>query len=326
MNKIALLLLCISNLSIAEVNVYTSRQEHLFKPVAKVFEKETGIKINFLVDKSLPLIKKIQSEKNQPKADLLITVDAGNLWYAKNQGIFEAYQSKTLQQNIPSHLRDSQHHWFGLSVRARTIVYSKERVQPALLSTYENLGDKKWLKKLCLRTSKKIYNKSLVAMMIADSGENATEKVVKSWMKNLATNPFSNDTRLIKAIAAGQCDVGIVNTYYLGRLLKEKPNFPVGIFWPNQKTNGVHVNISGGGIIKGANNRVEARTFLDWLSSAKAQKLFAELNLEFPANSSIPKDPIVDQWGPFKANPANIEKAGAYQAKAVMLMDRAGYN
>ena len=200
-----------------------------------------------------------------------------------------------------------------------------KKVKPADLVSYEDLGNPKWKGRLCLRSSKKVYNQSLVAMMISRSGEPKTEAIVKSWVHNLATDVFSDDENLLKAMAAGQCDVGIVNSYYFGRLKKKHPEMPIGIFWANQNENGVHVNISGAGITRHAKHPDAALKLLEWLSSEQAQNLFADSNMEFPANAKVKPDPLVASWGEFKHDTVNVSEAGKLQAKAVMLMDRAGY-
>ncbi len=256
---------------------------------------------------------------------MLITVDAGNLWHAANEGILQPIHSEVLNQNIPSHLKDPNNKWFGLSVRARTIVYSTKRITPEQLSTYEDLADKKWAGRLLLRTSKKVYNQSLVAMLITEHGEKQTEGIVGGWVSNLATAPFSNDTTVMEAIIAGQGDLGIVNTYYFGRLLKKDPQLPLALYWPNQNKGGVHVNVSGAGITTHAKNKQNAVAFLEWLSSEKAQNLFADTNLEYPANSNVTPHKIVSAWGNFKQNPINLANAGKLQAPAIRLMDRVGY-
>jgi iron(III) transport system substrate-binding protein len=205
------------------------------------------------------------------------------------------------------------------------MVYSTERVKPEELSDYAALGDPRWRGKLCLRTSKKVYNQSLVAMLIAEAGEPKAEQIVRGWVANLATEPFSNDTLLMEAIAAGQCDVGIVNTYYFGRLLRDKPELPVKLFWADQAGQGVHVNVSGAGVTAHAPRAEVAQKFLEWLSMPEAQSMFAGLNLEYPASAAVKADPIVLAWGDFKSSPMNVAKAGELQATAVKLMDRAGY-
>jgi iron(III) transport system substrate-binding protein len=230
-----------------------------------------------------------------------------------------------LEANIPAHLQDPDNRWFGLSVRARTIVYSTERVDPAQLSTYEALAGPDFKGRLCLRTSKKVYNMSLVGTLIERLGAEQAEQVVQGWVGNLATDVFSSDSLLIQAIAAGQCDVGLVNTYYLGQELQKDANLPVGLFWANQDSSGVHVNVSGAGITANAKNPEGAQRLLEWLSTEEPQTMFSELNLEFPANPAVAAVPLVQGWGEFKQDSLNVEAAGRRQAEAVMLMDRAGY-
>ncbi|HEX5765327.1 MAG TPA: extracellular solute-binding protein [Woeseiaceae bacterium] len=307
------------------VVVYSARAEQLIKPIFDAYTAETGVPIRYTTDSEQPLIQKLLAEGETTPADLLMTVDAGNLWYAAEQGTLRPTYSDVLEANIPEHLRDPGNRWFALSVRARTIVYDTRDVDPSELSDYRGLAEEKWQGKLCLRTSEKVYNQSLVAMLIADHGEEQTERTVRGWVENLATDVFSNDTSLIEAIAAGQCDVGIVNTYYFGRLQKENPDIPVAIFWPPAETGGVHVNVSGAGVTRHAKNPEGAVALLEWMSSATAQKLLGGENMEYPANPDIEPHPVVAAWGTFKANPMNVARAGEYQADAVRLMDRAGY-
>ncbi|HWQ94103.1 MAG TPA: Fe(3+) ABC transporter substrate-binding protein [Gammaproteobacteria bacterium] len=307
------------------VVVYSARNEQLIKPLFDAYTKETGVKVKFVTGKEGPLLERLQAEGDKTPADMLITVDAGNLWQAAERGVLAKVNSKVLEENIPAHLRDPDGQWYGLSVRARTIVYNTKKVKPADLSAYEDLGNPKWKGRLCLRSSKKVYNQSLVAMMISRYGEPKTEAIVKSWIPNLATDVFSDDENLLDAMAAEQCDVGIVNSYYFGRLKKKHPEVPIGIFWPNQNENGVHVNISGAGITRHAKHSEAALKLLEWLSSDKAQNLFADSNMEFPANPKVKPNPLVASWGEFKHDTVNVSEAGKLQAKAVMLMDRAGY-
>jgi iron(III) transport system substrate-binding protein len=230
-----------------------------------------------------------------------------------------------MSANIPDHLRDSSNRWFGLSVRARTIVYHTGRVKTSDLSTYENLSSPLWKDRILLRTSKKVYNQSLVAMLIVDQGEQKTYDIVKGWMANLAAPPFSSDTKVMEAIIAGQGDVGIVNTYYFGRLQKDNPSIPLALFWPNQNSTGVHVNISGAGVVTTGKNKQEAIAFLEWLSMEKAQQIFADMNMEYPANPNVKVHSVVESWGTFKQNKNKLENAGKLQGAAIRLMDRAGY-
>jgi iron(III) transport system substrate-binding protein len=307
------------------LTVYSARNEQLLKPLLDQFTKTTGTQVQLLTANEGALLARLTAEGASSPADVLITVDAGNLWQAAQQNLLQAVVSPVLEKNIPANLRDPAKQWFGMSVRARTIVYSKERVSANSLSTYEDLADPKWRGKLCLRSSKKVYNQSLVAMMIQEMGEAKTEAIVKGWVANLATDVFADDTALLKAIAAGQCQVGIVNTYYLGRLLQADPAFPVGLFWANQATSGVHVNVSGAGVTRHSKKPALARQFLEFLSSDAAQKIYTDKDLEFPANPGVSADSVIKSWGSFKANPINVSKAGELQAAATRLMDRAAY-
>ena len=308
-----------------EIVVYSSRKEHLVKPLFDKFTAETGIKISYITDGEGPLMARLEAEGERTPADMLITVDAGNLWQAANIGLFQPVQSEVLEASVPEKFQDSENRWFGLSVRARTIVYSTERVKPEELSTYENLSTEDWDGRLCLRTSKKVYNQSLVATLIERHGPERTEQIVKGWVDNLATDVFPNDTALMEAIVAGQCDVGVVNTYYFGRLQKDNPEIPLALFWPNQQSSGVHVNISGAGITKHAKHPAQAKQLLEWLAQGEAQAMFGGLNMEYPVNPDVPVDELVKSWGEFKADDLNVEVAGRRQVEAIKLMDRAGY-
>lgn len=315
--------------SAEEVVVYSARNEQLIKPLFDAYTRETGVKVKFVTDKEGPLMARLKAEGANTPADMLMTVDAGNLWQASQEGLLRSVKSKALNANVPTHLRDPGNEWFGLSIRARTLVYNKNAVKPGELASYEDLASPKWKNRLCLRTSKKVYNQSLVAMMIHEYGESKTEAIVKGWVANLAAPPFPDDTKAMEAVAAGQCDVTLVNTYYFGRLMEKNPKLPLAIFWPNQnlksKDAGVHVNISGAGVTKHAKNPAGAVRLLEWLSSEKAQNLYADGNLEYPVNPKVKPDATVAAWGSFKQNLINVKEAGALQAKAVKLMDRAGY-
>lgn len=308
-----------------EIVVYSARNEHLIKPVFEKYTQETGVKIKYITDKAPVLLQRLKAEGANTRADLLITVDAGNLWHAAQTGVLKPVVSETLQANIPSHLRDPDSHWFGLSLRARTIVYSTQRVEPDELTSYEDLATEAWKGRLLLRTSKKVYNQSLVAMLLKEHGNQVATEVVKGWADNLAAPPFSNDTKVMEAIIAGQGDVGIVNTYYFGRLAKKNPDIPIALFWPNQSKGGVHVNVSGGGVIAASKKQAAAIAFLEWLSAAGAQRMFADVNMEYPVNPEVTVNSAVAAWGTFKQNDINLSNAGENQAAAIKLMDRAGY-
>ncbi|UVE17622.1 extracellular solute-binding protein [Pseudomonas sp. LS44] len=323
---LALSLAATSAQAVDAVVVYSSRIDELIKPVFDTYTAKTGVPIKFITDKEAPLMQRIKAEGENATADLLLTVDAGNLWQAEQMGILQPFTSKTIEANIPPQYRSSSDAWTGLSLRARTIVYSTERVQPQELSTYEALAGKEWEGRLCLRTSKKVYNQSLTATLIETHGAAKTEEILQGWVNNLATDVFADDNAVIQAVDAGQCDVGIVNTYYYGRLHQQNPELRVKIFWPNQADRGVHVNLSGIGLTKHAPHAEAAKQLVEWMTTAEAQSLFAGINQEFPANPQVKPSAEVAAWGSFKADSIPVEVAGKRQAEAIKLMDRAGWN
>jgi iron(III) transport system substrate-binding protein len=321
------LILCAGQTSAAEdIVVYSSRIDELIKPVFDAYTAQTGVKIKFITDKEAPLMQRIKAEGSHASADLLLTVDAGNLWQAEQMGILQPFESPLIDANIPAQYRSSSHAWTGLSLRARTIAYATQRVKPSELSTYEALADKQWEGRLCLRTAKKVYNQSLTATLIETHGAAQTEQILKGWVNNLSTDVFSDDIAVLQAIAAGQCDVGIVNTYYYGRLHQQNSQLPVKLFWPNQADRGVHVNLSGIGLTRHAPHPEQAKALVEWMTGAQAQRIFADTNQEFPANPSVPPSAEVAAWGAFKADSLPVEVAGQRQAEAIRLMDRAGWN
>ncbi|ACO80835.1 iron ABC transporter, periplasmic iron-binding protein [Azotobacter vinelandii CA] len=309
-----------------EIVVYSSRIDELIKPVFDAYTAETGVKVKFITDKEAPLIARLKAEGKNTPADLLITVDAGNLWQAEQEGVLRPIDSPVVKANIPPQYRSATGAWSGLSLRARTIFYSTERVRPEELSTYEALADENWEGRLCLRTSKKVYNQSLTATLIEAHGAEKAEQIVRGWVNNLATDVFADDNALLLAIDAGQCDVGIANTYYYGRLHKENPGLKVKPFWPNQGDRGVHVNLSGAGVTKYAPHPQAAQKLVEWMTAEKAQRLLADLNQEYPANPQVAPSKEVAAWGSFKADSVPVEIAGKRQAEAIRLMDRAGWN
>ena len=307
------------------VTIYSSRNEQLIKPLLDRYTEQTGVKVELVTDKDGPLMARLQAEGKNTPADMLLTVDAGNLWQAAEQGLLQPVASSVLEANVPAKYRDPEGRWTGLSLRARTIFYDPSKVSADQLSTYADLADPKWKGKLCLRSSKKVYNQSLVASMMEHLGAEKTEAVIRGWVDNLATDVFSDDTNLLEAIAAGQCEVGIANSYYYGRLLDEKPDFPVKIFWANQGTTGTHVNISGAGVVTGSDNADGALKLMEWLSSDDAQGLYASADKEFPVIVGIDESEMLRTWGQFKPDDINVQKFGELQTQAIQMMDKAGY-
>lgn len=308
-----------------ELTIFTSRQPQLIEPIVEKFSLETGIKVNFLSGNAQELMERIDVEGDSSPADIFMTVDAGVLWQAAERDIFSSTNSKILEENIPSYLRDSENKWFGLSKRARTIVYSNDQFNDNDFSTYEDLADPKWKGKLCLRTSKKVYNRSLMASMIDAYGFEKAKEVVTGWISNLATEVFSNDTNALKAVSSGQCGLTIVNTYYLARLLDDPQYDNLTLFWANQSDRGVHVNISGAGIVKTSKNKQAATLLLEYLSSEKAQDFYASANKEYPVLDGAMVHASIKDWGKFIEDNINVGKLGSLQKEAVFLAQEVGY-
>ena len=305
--------------------IYSARKSHLIQPLIDKFSAETGIPVQLITDKAGVLTQRLLVEKDRTTADILMTVDVGQLWNAQQHGLFQPIQSTTLSKNVPASYRDPNGHWYGLSLRARTIVYHTDRVDPKILSTYEALATPQFAGKLVLRTSKKVYNQSLVAMLIHHVGNNAMADIVSGWVQNLAIPVRSSDTDVLKQILAGQGDIGIVNTYYLARLLAEDSSLPLTVFWPNQETTGTHVNISGAGVLTHSDQPAIAQQFLEWLSLPDNQHHFAELNYEYPVHPDVSAHPLVANWGSFKADSSGIHLAGEGQIQAIQLMTSVSY-
>ena len=329
MKKISLLLSLFIIFSCAkdssELTVYTSRQPQLIEPIVEQFTNETGIKVNLLSGNAQELMERIDIEGEDSPADIFMTVDAGVLWQAAERDILAKIDSEILNENIPAHLRDSKNEWFGLSKRARTIVFSSDQFKDNDFSTYEDLADPKWKGKLCLRTSKKVYNRSLIASMIDAYGFDKSKEVVSGWVSNLATEVFSNDTNALKAVSSGQCGVTIVNTYYLARLLDDPEYNNLSLFWANQSDRGVHVNISGAGVVKTSKNKKNAVLLLEYLSSNKAQDFYASANKEYPVLVGAKIDESIENWGSFSEHTINVSKLGSLQKEAVFLAQEVGY-
>jgi iron(III) transport system substrate-binding protein len=313
------------------VNIYSSRHYNTDARLYDGFTQQTGIKVNLIEGKDDELIERIKSEGENSPADILITVDAGRLWRAEQAGIFAPVTSQTLTSQIPASLRHPNNLWFGFSKRARVIMYNKDRVDPAQLSTYEDLADPKWKGKILIRSSSNIYNQSLVASLIEIHGEQQTEEWCRGLVANLARSPQGGDTDQIEALAAGFGDLAVANTYYLARYGKDQSRKAqaifekVGVFFPNQSDRGTHVNISGGGLMKSAPNQENGVKFLEYLVSPSAQEFFSQGNNEYPVVEGTAIDSVVASFGEFKADTTNVAVYGKNNALAVKIMDRAGW-
>ncbi len=314
-----------------EVNLYSARIEALIKPMLDRFTDQTGIEVNLVTGDADELLSRLQNEGRNSPADLLVTTDAGRLYRAQAADLVQPIESKVLSQRIPANYRDPQGHWFGLSLRARPIMYVKGEIDPDELSTYEDLADPRWHQQVCIRSSGNIYNQSLVASMIAANGLDATEEWAKALVSNFAKPPRGGDRDQIKAAAAGQCKLAIANTYYLAGMLnsddlaEQEAAAKIGVFWPNQNDRGSHVNISGAAVTKAAKNRDNAVKLIEFLSSDEAQQWYAEVNGEYPVVKGIASSTLLQQWGEFKADPLNMAILGENNREALKLMDRAGW-
>lgn len=313
-----------------EVNLYSSRQESLIRPILDEFEKDTGIKVNVVFAKEGTL-ERLKAEGDNSPADAILTVDISRLAAHKKAGVLQPISSDVLDKNIPEHFRDPDGEWYGLSARSRVIFYAKDRVDPSELSTYEDLADPKWKNRICVRSSSNAYNQSLLAAMIVHDGAEAAEKWANGIKDNLARKPQGGDRDQLKAVAAGECDIAIVNTYYYGGLQNSKDpeevavTEKVALFWPNQDGRGAHVNVSGAGVAKSAKNKDAAIRLIEYLSEDKAQEFYASTNYEFPVKADVELDETVAGWGEFKMDEVSLGKVADAQAEAVKIFDRAGW-
>ncbi|MCU1368859.1 MAG: putative binding protein component of iron transporter precursor [Ilumatobacteraceae bacterium] len=306
------------------LHVYSGRHYDVEKAFQQ-YEDETGVKIEFLTGNDAELRERIAAEGEDTEADVYITVDAGNLANAAEDGLFQPMDSPTLEKVIPEQYRDPDDLWFGLALRARTIIYNTDALdEDEVPENYEDLADPEWKGRVCMRNSTNDYQQSLVASMIIQDGKEKTLETLKGWSRNAEI--YANDTEMIQAMAAGACDVGIANHYYLARELEQDPDLPVDLIWANQETGGTHVNISGGGITKYAGNPELAQDFLEWLGT-DGQSVLVDSNHEFPASTEATPEPLItEEFGlDFEAQPLDAKKIGQLNPEAVELMDEAGF-
>jgi iron(III) transport system substrate-binding protein len=312
------------------LNLYSARHYQTDEALYANFTKETGIKINRIEGKEDELLERIKNEGANSPADIFLTVDAARLAKAHELGLFAPVPSKVLESRIPAHLRTDD--WFSFSIRARVIVYNKASIKAEDIKEYADLANPKLKGKVCSRSGSHPYNLSLMASVIANEGEAKAEALARGMVANFARAPKGGDTDQIKAVAAGECGVAITNTYYVARLLRSskteelKMMEKVGIIWPNQATTGTHINVSGGGMLKNAPHKAAAVKFLEYLSSDQAQRYFADGNNEWPVVENIKiSNPGLDAMGKFKADQLPVKNLAMYQAKAQIILDRAGF-
>ena len=329
--KHLIILISMISFILADINIYTHRHYDSDKILFKKFTDMSGIKVNVIKGSADQLIQRLQSEGKNSPADILLTVDAGRLVRAKDMGLLEPVSSKILTKNVPEMMRDSENHWFGLSVRARVIAYAKDRIKENELSTYEDLADPKWRGKIVVRSSNNIYNQSLLASLINENGSKNALEWAKSVRKNMARKPRGNDRDQARAVASGVADLAIINTYYLGLLANssDKADHEVAeklnIFFPNQNGRGTHINVSGVAVTKSSKNKKEAIRFIEFLTQEDNQRIFSEANYEYPLDYNNSKSKIHLKWGRFKADSIDLSILGKNNAEAVKIFDLAGW-
>ncbi|MBT4710025.1 MAG: Fe(3+) ABC transporter substrate-binding protein [Alphaproteobacteria bacterium] len=314
------------------VNVYSARQEALIRPLLDAFTEATGISVNLITASADALLERMKAEGRNSPADVLLTTDAGRLIRATEADVLRPVTSDLLAAAIPEQYRDPDGYWFGLGVRARVFFYAPDRVDPTDLSTYENLAAAEWQGRVCIRSSTNVYNQSLLASLIAHDGAVGAENWAAGMVANMARDPQGGDRDQIKAVAAGQCDVAVANTYYYagmkdGTAEEQQAAAQVALFWPNQGAGerGTHVNISGAGVGQFAPNPENAVRLLEFLVSPDAQKIYAEVVYEFPVRSGVPASDAVASFGTFQADTLDLHRLAEFQSDALMMFDRVGW-
>ncbi|WP_217589804.1 Fe(3+) ABC transporter substrate-binding protein [Lentibacillus saliphilus] len=314
-----------------EINLYTGRHYETDQALYDQFTDETGIKVNVIKGKDDELIARLEREGKASKADLLITADAGRLYRAKTQELLQPVESDTLTNNIPEKYRDPENEWFGLTKRARIIAYHKERVNPDDIQSYEDLTKDAFQDKVLIRSSSNIYNQSLLASLIALNGEPDAKTWAEGVVDNMARDPKGGDRDQAIAVAAGEGDVAVMNTYYLGKMLNAEDEEQVkaaeqlGVIFPNQDSTGTHVNISGIGLTTSSPNKDNAILFMEFLTKEQAQEQFAKANYEYPVNPNVAVADLLESWGSFKEQDLNLSKLGEFNNEAIMIMNEIGW-
>jgi iron(III) transport system substrate-binding protein len=308
-----------------ELVIYSARSHYGEEQPFRDFAADTGDDLTLFGGGASELYERLRSEGDESKGDVLITVDAANLWRAKNAGLLQRIDSKVLNEDVPEDLRDPDGQWYGLTTRARTIMRSVDRVKPNEVTTYAGLGDPRWKGRLCLRTATSEYNVSFVADRIAKDGEAKTRELLQSWMDN-DPQILGSDKDVLDAIAEGRCDVGLTNTYYLGRELDANPNYPVVPVFADQDGRGTHVNLSGYGILKASDDKAEAQKLVEYLAQPKQQQVFADNNFEYPVAPGTKVSEEIGQFGEFKRDPIDVDGAGEHLDDALQSMQQVGWN
>lgn len=305
--------------------VYSSRKWRQMEPLFEEYSAKTGVRLIFIAGKAGNMLERLKEEGKNSPADIYYTVDAGYLWLADEAGLLQPLDSVILEKNIPDQYQGQDNTWFGLSLRASVIVYNTSTDAAQKLRSYEGLADDYWQGRLVLCSSKAIYSQSLVASLIAQHGSRKTGEIVSGWVENQVVNPFSTDTTALEAIAAGIGDVTMANSCCFAKMIHKWPELPLAIFWPNQESSGVHVNISGAGLTRWTKHREEAIKLLEWLSGKEAQELLMHVAMEYPVNSQVALIPTLESLGPFHADPVKASLCGELHDEALEIMKAARY-
>ncbi len=312
-----------------EVNVYSYRQPFLIKPMFDGFTRETGIEVNVVFARQ-GLVERLEQEGRNSPADLIFTVDIGRLNDAVEAGVTQAVENETLNANIPAQYRDPDGHWFGLTTRARIIAAAKDRVEEGAIDSYEDLAEPQWQGRICTRSGKHVYNVALIASMIAHHGQEQAEQWLAGVKNNLARKPQGGDRDQVKAVSEGECDIALLNSYYMGAMLADEKQSQwadaVRIVFPNQNDRGTHVNISGMALTTSAPNRDNAIRLMEFLSGDLAQQMYAEQNNEYPVNPDVPWSGLLKSWGEFEADDLPLATIAEHRGEAIRMVDRVGYD
>lgn len=307
-----------------ELIVYSARSHYGEEKPFDTFAKGRDVETRIFGGEAPELYERLRSEGDETDGDVLVTVDAANLWRAEEAGLLKPIRSATLDRNVPADLRDPKGRWYGLTVRARTIMRSTKRVRPNEIATYAGLGDPRWKGRLCLRSGTSDYNISFVADRIAKDGEPAVRRMLERWMAN---NPeiLGSDVDVLNAIADGDCDLGLTNSYYLGRELEDDPEFPVAPVWADQDGRGTHLNLSGLAVVAASDRVDDATALVEYLTARPQQRVFAANNHEFGVDPDVEPTPEIAQFGRFKRDPIDVAGAGRHLGDAVRLMNQVGW-
>lgn len=308
-----------------ELMVYSSKNASYLKPMLDQYSRETGTAVGYVIAPAPMLVSRLVLEGAETKADVLLASGVGNFVNTTAKRLLAPLVSRTLERNVPEHLRAKDDTWFAFSKRARTLIYHTDRVKESDLDGYAGLADAKWRGRVCLRTSQAEYTRTLISTLVAKWGEQRTTEVIKGWVANLALPPLADDDQIIAAIREGQCDVGMVNSYYYARLKREDPQTPLKLFWADQDTDGVHMNITAVGVTAHAKNRAQALDFVEWLTTKEAQVQYAKISMEYPVHPKVYPPREIAKWGRFKEDKTSLDHALRLSGTAQQILTNVGY-